>query len=129
YGPAFQAVERARIGDGEALGELAAPEGLATAGYRLHPALLDGCFQLLLGLAGDGADGAAWLPVRIARLRLLRPVGRALSCRVAIERRLAHSLVAALRLFEGDEVVAEIEGFRLQRVELARASAPALYEM
>lgn len=49
YGPAFQGVQQVWRGRGEALGHLRLPESLAAraSAYRIHPALLDACFQLV----------------------------------------------------------------------------------
>ncbi|MFJ9783021.1 SDR family NAD(P)-dependent oxidoreductase [Amycolatopsis sp. NPDC101161] len=41
YGPAFRGLRRAWRHDGEVLAEAALPAGLDTAGYAVHPALLD----------------------------------------------------------------------------------------
>src|SRR5690606_24972959 len=41
YGPSFQGVVAAWVQDQTAYAEVALPDGTATAGYGLHPALLD----------------------------------------------------------------------------------------
>ena len=66
YGPAFRGVRELWLGDGEALGEVALPEGLDRSGIPWHPAWLDACLQVGAGVfARDGAgDGeTVWLPV------------------------------------------------------------------
>jgi acyl transferase domain-containing protein/NADPH:quinone reductase-like Zn-dependent oxidoreductase/NAD(P)-dependent dehydrogenase (short-subunit alcohol dehydrogenase family)/acyl carrier protein len=49
-GPALQGLRELRHGDGEALGQIVLPDVAGSdEGYRLHPALLDACFQVILG--------------------------------------------------------------------------------
>nr|VFJ59819.1 MAG: Acyl transferase domain-containing protein [Candidatus Kentron sp. DK] len=85
-GPGFQGVTQLLRGDGMTLGPLKLPEDLghrADAGkideYRLHPILLDGGFQLLVGLMSDFAeeipDDATYLPTAVKELRLYRSAG------------------------------------------------------
>src|SRR5690606_40895383 len=50
YGPAFQGLQEAWVGDGEVLGRVEAPE---TEGFLLHPAALDACLQATLLLLPD----------------------------------------------------------------------------
>ena len=80
YGPAFQGLVELWQGEGEALGRVRLPEAAGDgAGYQVHPALLDACFQAIAGAVSDAANDAAkatWMPVEVASTRLLqRPVG------------------------------------------------------
>jgi len=51
FGPRFRGIRRLWRADAEAVGEVAFPDGLAAEleGYRVHPALLDSCLQVLVG--------------------------------------------------------------------------------
>lgn len=76
YGPAFRVVRKLERGEGFAVGRLElAAEELPHAGvYRLHPALLDGAFQLLaVCLSEDGGDDV-YLPTGCERLEVLEPL-------------------------------------------------------
>jgi phthiocerol/phenolphthiocerol synthesis type-I polyketide synthase C len=76
YGPTFRAVRRLDRGEGFAVGrlELAAETLADTSAYRLHPALLDGAFQMLaVCLAEDGGDDV-YLPTGCERLEVLEPL-------------------------------------------------------
>ncbi|MCA9133497.1 MAG: acyltransferase domain-containing protein, partial [Planctomycetales bacterium] len=58
YGPAFQGIVSGMRRSGEALVEVtlpeaAAEEGLSAQAYRLHPALLDSCFQAMIAADPD----------------------------------------------------------------------------
>ena len=65
------------VGRGEVLGEIQAPAAIVAEldEYRIHPCLLDSCFQLLLGLADDSKnsqDRAAYLPAFMRRTKRRR---------------------------------------------------------
>ena len=125
YGPSFRGVERLWRRDGEALGRLRLTEAVATQriGHKIHPALLDACFQVLAAALPKGsADGEdPFLPVGLARLHLddLPDTGL-----------WAHALLksdapADADYLEGDvflldergQVLLEASGLRLQRLE------------
>ncbi len=124
YGPLFRGVESVWLGEGEILGEVRLPAGLerTVGAYRFHPALLDSCLQIVLGLA---PTGKAFLPVRVGRFQLgeLPP------------RLLAHAAVrpapAASKTLHGDvrianeggDVVAEVSGIVLQEADARRWAA------
>jgi acyl transferase domain-containing protein/acyl carrier protein len=74
YGPAFQGLDQVARGTGEALARIALPEAArasSCAGYRLHPVLLDSCFQLLAhSIPESEGESVAYLPVAIEKLRV-----------------------------------------------------------
>lgn len=82
YGPAFQSVTSVWFRGGELVGTLRLPDVVSQQPQAsfLHPALLDGAFQLLLDLACRESGGhpppasglLSYLPVRIDRLELAR---------------------------------------------------------
>ena len=47
FGPAFQCVTGYRMHDESSQGEIRLPNDIESSGYRLHPVLLDGAFQML----------------------------------------------------------------------------------
>ena len=124
YGPAFRGVQAIWAGSGEALAEVVLVDGSAEAGLDVHPAQLDGCFQVLAAAAGSGGRGrgAVHLPLAWERLR----VSRALPERVVCHARLRgwqplqkadpETLTADLRLYSpsGAEI-GEAHGFALKR--------------
>lgn len=119
YGPHFLALREAASVEGAAWGRLALPEGAATAGYGVHPALLDAAFHLA-GLARRSADGSFWLPVGIRSVRFGTEAGREVRavCRVqsADDRR----TVLDLDLHRPDGGwVASVRGLEVRRVERA----------
>ncbi len=72
YGPAFQLVEELWTGTGEAVARLRAPEDLGgpTAGFAVHPALLDACLQVVAAALPSGATDGLYVPVGVANFRV-----------------------------------------------------------
>jgi len=134
YGPAFQSVAAAWLCDRALLGKIALPEGTAAEAQTalLHPACLDGAFQLLLSLAFH-AQGSArspsdevrtFLPVRIDRLELIQPRGRVAAARAAIgisRHRSRRALLADFILADDSgKPVAVARGVRFRATHLQR---------
>lgn len=90
YGPAFQSVTAVWLREAEFCGALTLPECVAgdSDAYFLHPASLDGAFQLLMNVAArrhvPGEAVPTFLPVRIDRLELLRPSRPIAAARVSM---------------------------------------------
>lgn len=130
YGPAFRGVRALRAGANEAWAEVALPEGLSDTAFGLHPALLDGAFQVVaaIGTEGDGAR-PVYLPQGVGRLAQLAAV----PARVFVHARLgadavpgAPRLAADLTLSDAaGTVVARITGLALRRVDEMRPRASA----
>jgi acyl transferase domain-containing protein/acyl carrier protein len=125
YGPSFQGVEQLWRRDGEALGQLQLTETVATqkSGHKIHPALLDACFQVLAAALPKGsADGDdLYLPVGLARLRLHDLPDAELWAHALLR----SDALADANYLEGDvflldesgQVLLEASGLRLQRLE------------
>ncbi|MFG1241400.1 type I polyketide synthase [Xanthobacter sp. V7C-4] len=130
YGPAFRGVRTLRAGATDAWAEVALPEGLSDTACGLHPALLDGAFQVVaaIGTEGDGAR-PVYLPQGVGRLAQLAAV----PARVFVHARLvsdampgAPRLAADLTLSDADgTVVARVTGLALRRVDEMRPRASA----
>jgi amino acid adenylation domain-containing protein len=140
YGERLRALARLwTLGDGEALARVELPRAAANGNgdYRLHPVLLDACFQAL-GAALPAADGGTYLPATVQTLALERRVDDRLWCHVRVRPRLPAGLVtdpdptaaadpapaaagvvvADLDLFDdGGSPVARLRGLELRRVE------------
>ena len=74
-GTAFRGVQAVWSGVGEALGEVALPPGVDGSGMLAHPALLDGCFQVLAAIddGGQGDRRTTYMPIGWERLWLRGP--------------------------------------------------------
>ena len=120
YGPAFQGIAQLWRGDAETLGRVQRPDAAGTASaYRMHPACLDACFQVMAGaLVADGG-GAPWIPVGVDAVHLL--VDRLpdeVWCHATIQEGQSEDRRRAdLRLMRGTgERVAEVFGLELTRL-------------
>jgi acyl transferase domain-containing protein/NADPH:quinone reductase-like Zn-dependent oxidoreductase/SAM-dependent methyltransferase/acyl carrier protein len=130
YGPGFRGIARLWAGEGEAVGEIRSP-GIARDGYHAHPALLDACFQVLMGARATEAEGAEpqakskprfdnamYLPVRIERVTYLGALGDTVWSHVHLLQADATRVTANYRLFDANgKLLTEIEGFSCKRVE------------
>ena len=124
YGPGFQGIREAWSGEGFATGRLMIPEGArrsGSAGFLLHPALLDSAFQLLgAALAGTGTNDL-FVPVAIESLSLQRAGCLSASARAQV--RLAatfasESYIADLTLTDDSgSLIAELSGLGMKRVQ------------
>jgi epothilone polyketide synthase D len=80
YGPAFRGIAEVQRGPGEVLGRVVLPAAAGSDdGFAFHPALLDACWQLLVGMS-DGTLDSPWLPISLERLTLHGRVPRIVHC-------------------------------------------------
>ncbi|HEX8109872.1 MAG TPA: SDR family NAD(P)-dependent oxidoreductase [Kofleriaceae bacterium] len=120
-GATFRGVKQIWRREGEALARIEIPEIShdELAAYRIHPAVLDACLQVLSAtqVASDALD--MFVPVGCKRIQLFEP-GPALWSHVMRHGALDHSAIAFevdVRLLDDSgRVIAELEGVRLQRI-------------
>ena len=125
YGPSFRGVERLWRRDGEALGRLQLTEAVAAQknGHKIHPALLDSCFQVLAAALPKGSvEGEdPYLPVGLARLHLHDLPDTGLWAHALLKTDApadADYLEGEVFLLdESGQVLLEAQGLRLQRLE------------
>ncbi|WP_323122869.1 SDR family NAD(P)-dependent oxidoreductase [Burkholderia alba] len=78
YGPGLRTLETLRWNPAESLARLVLPEALRAClpAYTLHPSLMDGALQSLLGLLGDpSADGRLYIPYALGEITVHAPLG------------------------------------------------------
>jgi acyl transferase domain-containing protein/acyl carrier protein len=75
YGPQFRALQQLSYSESQAVGMIQLPVRLAgqLADYRLHPVLLDGCFQVLAAALPESVRDRTWLPSSVERFRVFQP--------------------------------------------------------
>ena len=88
-GPQFRTLRMIWSRAGEALGEIALPEGVSHGGLSVHPLLLDGCFQVVGATRNpDAADKeSTYLPFCWERLWLADRLPARLFCHVHLKSR------------------------------------------
>ncbi|MFG1376196.1 type I polyketide synthase [Xanthobacter autotrophicus] len=128
YGPGFRCVRALRANATQAWAEVALPEGASDTAFGLHPALLDGAFQVVAAIGTDaGGARPVYLPQGVGTLEQVA----ALPARVFVYGRLAADavpgaprLAADLTLSDADgTVAARITGLALRRVDEMRPRA------
>ena len=126
YGPSFRGVERIWRRNGEAIGRLRIPDAVASeaSAYRIHPAVLDACFQVLAAtLSGNDADeGDIYLPVRLGELRLLGDPTTGVWSHALLRSGVGERITDALEgdvflLDDAGQVILEARGLRLQALK------------
>ena len=135
YGPAFRTVASAWYSREGIVGTMATPAEIsADTSALLHPAYLDGAFQLLADLplrehrdaAPKHIDQPAFLPVRIERLELRQPqtrIAAALAARASAERPSGRSIRADFTLYDEHRApVAIARGVRFRAVAIHTAA-------
>ncbi|MGH9389914.1 MAG: polyketide synthase dehydratase domain-containing protein, partial [Vicinamibacteria bacterium] len=127
YGPRFRCIESTYSSEGEALGRIRAPEALARTwdDYRLHPAAMDACLQVIVGLfpdGGSGSDGAlVYLPVEFGQVRVHGRIPKTLWSHARLVERDGSSVVADVSVLDDDgRPVVEIRGVRCRAVDEVR---------
>ncbi|MEO8110497.1 MAG: SDR family NAD(P)-dependent oxidoreductase [Ginsengibacter sp.] len=132
YGPAFRSIQQIWSKDNEALALVGLPESLLNdiSGYQLHPALLDACLQVIAATQTASLEQDLYLPVSCKYVRIFSPPERILWSHVAAQSEpipYANNIIADVRLLdESDRAIAEIIGFRLQKI--SRYASPSLLQ-
>lgn len=126
YGPAYQTVAAVWVEPARILAQLSVPEVIRPEmdDLYVHPALLDGAFQLitelLVGQPGTN-KGLAFIPVKLGRIAYAKAGGVPCLAEVRQLKRTEHSLLVDFTLFDatGAAVLsikdARFRGVRLQR--------------
>ena len=121
YGPFFQSITHLWLDGKSVLGELQIPTDQDNdfSTYQLHPAVLDGCLQVLGAAVATeakriGKEGT-YIPTRIGQIRILSRPGAHLWCRARILDDDASGIVGELRLLDdAGQVVVELEGVHFE---------------
>jgi acyl transferase domain-containing protein len=127
YGPSFRAIDALRFGKNACLAHVRLPDNqvIGMGEYRLHPLILDACFQTVAALfmeeASEARDHRQRMPVAIQRLRWFKKPGSSAWVHARHDERASASdelLSIDLRILgETGEVIAEVEGLLLKRID------------
>lgn len=136
YLPAFQTVEQVWTADKSALAKLTVPLAIEAEfdQYLLHPALLDGAFQVLVDVfRADFLSGiqTALIPVQMGKLNFFTEQAQISYLQVQIKQQSPRSVVADfLLLDQHGGVIAELQRCRFRAMQFTRGNCkqPDLYE-
>nr|WP_067295857.1 type I polyketide synthase [Marinobacterium profundum] len=135
YGPAFQGIADVWTRDLSALARLTLPQSVAAhlPEHVLHPAVLDACFQVLVGIftANSGeSQHAALIPVRIDRLRVYGNCQQVSHFSARIIKQSPRSVLASFCLTDdAGRVLVEAEACRFRGVNFTHDQGlPATYD-
>ena len=127
YGETFRTVKGLWYGDGAGLGRLGLSDALfVEAGdYQVHPALLDGCLQVVgAGLSVGGSREELddlYLPVGIGRLQIYGSLGQSCWGYARVHNGASgerETISADLQVFDDEgKVVVEVEGMVVKRAD------------
>jgi myxalamid-type polyketide synthase MxaE and MxaD len=121
YGPAFRHVQGIWTTDGKATGWVQLPADMMhQAGlFQVHPALLDGCLQVIAAAQPAQTQQSLFLPTGFHGMQWFGKPGTALWSQVRLRSSDNHhsgNLVADIRIYDPEGLpVAELEGLQLQR--------------
>ena len=129
-GPSFQTLDAFWAAPGEALGELALPEGVDAMDGTVHPILLDGCFQVFSAARSqaDAEDDVPYLPFGWERLWLNGPLPERVVCHVRLasvpedaESEAPREVVTGdLRIYDADGLeLGGLDGYTVKRATRA----------
>ncbi|MCW5774248.1 MAG: polyketide synthase dehydratase domain-containing protein, partial [Rhodospirillaceae bacterium] len=134
YGPAFRPVRSIALGEDHIEADLSITKPIKSGlrEYLLHPALLDGCFQLFFAPGADPAlarqwsNGGTYLPIGLGRVRFYgKPTAK-------FRARVSNFVADGQRISFNIDIVgsdgklcAAIEGFTSRRVEVRDTRANA----
>jgi polyketide synthase PksL len=89
YGPCFQTVEELYIGSSFALSKLRLADELKDdfEQYILHPCIIDGALQTVIGMTAGGEPDTPYLPFALDQVEILRPLSE--TCYAYVEQTVA----------------------------------------
>jgi acyl transferase domain-containing protein/SAM-dependent methyltransferase/acyl carrier protein len=137
YGPTFRGIALLWRGEREALAEIRIPRELREqrSDYRLHPAVLDACFQSALAAlpanSWRASKGVTYVPVRIERFRFHATPPNHFFSRAQVNRFDPSELNADIQLLDSDgNCLVEIQGFVCRSIQLrAQPAQKNSYEL
>lgn len=131
FGPSFRWIDSLWKGDDEALAKFVLPENLRLDGYRLHPGLLDACFQTAGVTLNEDASSETLLPFMLKQMQVgIVPQGDHWWCHVVQTGEQAWDI----QLFDdAGNVFVDINGFEMRKAPrdgmLKRQLANWLYDV
>jgi acyl transferase domain-containing protein/NADPH:quinone reductase-like Zn-dependent oxidoreductase len=120
FGEGFRIIRHLQRGDGQAVGYVVlTPDFAAEASaYRIHPALLDGCLQVMIAaLRSDDEDVTPYLPIGIGCFATHRRPAASCWSHATMQPAIGDVRNADIRVFDNDgTLIAELRQVQLKRV-------------
>jgi phthiocerol/phenolphthiocerol synthesis type-I polyketide synthase C len=126
YGPVYRGISEITL-DQQTLRARLAWAGLPPGGgaYLLHPAVLDQCFQAMLGWVAQAGMAMGYLPIAFGRLRAWSGTGPATELRARLRRFSPRAAAADFELLDAEgRLVARLESARFRAAVLASHEVP-----
>ncbi|WP_045825685.1 SDR family NAD(P)-dependent oxidoreductase [Teredinibacter turnerae] len=100
YGPAYQAIKVLYRSENKALSQIELPEEIATSleEFGLHPSIIDGAFQSVVGSIGNPQSGRLYLPFSVEEIQIHGSLPR--RCYVYVEAKPSASNNEAVKVFD-----------------------------
>ncbi|NOX92214.1 MAG: SDR family NAD(P)-dependent oxidoreductase [Gammaproteobacteria bacterium] len=116
YGDMFRTIKQAWRGENQILIQLQAHEMTELEGYALHPVLLDGAFQSLIGII-NADDDSSFMPVAIGKLDFFQSPSSVFWAHSRLTYRDDKSIVADIHLFgEDGQIFVSVQQLQCQAV-------------
>ena len=121
YGPGFRVVQHTWSKGDESLGLISVPESLRydSNAYQIHPALLDGCLQVLAAIQSNSIEHSLYMPTGCKRIRFFSQPDGPITSHVILRSGAGSEtdvVYADIKLSDSKgQLVAELIGFSLQR--------------
>lgn len=119
YGPSFRVVEQLWRRDGESLAQIQLPEGMISGAgqFRMHPVMLDACFQAAGTSLTEDDRSITYLPIGVERLHVFRQLSARGWCHARmrpVEHPEQRNRTLDIRLFDlNGELIAVVAGLQL----------------
>ncbi len=130
YGPGFQPIETLSYNDAEALSRLKLPSHLHETfhDFVLHPTLMDGALQTVLGLMQGTENSGLFLPFALGNVEIIQPLPE--TCYAYATRTKAGKVnTFTIRLLDSSgQVVVRLTDFSMRAVSQTTTSATAVVE-
>jgi acyl transferase domain-containing protein/NAD(P)-dependent dehydrogenase (short-subunit alcohol dehydrogenase family) len=126
YGPRFQTIVALHRRDGAVLARLraTAPLEAEPVSCRVHPTLLDGCFQAMITAIDPGASAGGFVPVGIRELQLHREFPAEIWCYGRLTAASARFVECDFEVCDlGGQILAAIKGLSCQAIAGDRRDA------
>jgi acyl transferase domain-containing protein/NADPH:quinone reductase-like Zn-dependent oxidoreductase/NAD(P)-dependent dehydrogenase (short-subunit alcohol dehydrogenase family)/SAM-dependent methyltransferase len=117
-GPGLRVVQSIRAADSVAAGVIAAPAG---GGYGMHPAVLDGCLQVIAAALPQD-ESVPYLPLAIDRIRFARTASGITTAYVAVRDRRLDVIKADVVLHDENGELGVLEGVTLRALRTPAAA-------